>query len=407
MKGIKLNYTHLFFALEAAYWASYCSLYVFVVTALTDYGYDTVTAGILTTAMALGSVAVQFVMGYISDTFLPAKRLIMLMAGLGAVGTLFLPSAISHSMPVMLAAFVGISLLDQSLHSTIDAWAVTSIPNHPEIDFAIARSGGSIGYALTAFILGFVTVEFGINVIFISHAVLSGIVVLLCLLIEEVPCRNSKKLLQDKSSGGLSMWGAMLTLLKNKPYMQFMLAMIFLQFTFRPYGTYLHVVVQYAGGNNSHMGTAVLVGAGLEVLALWVGSMMVSRRGTPMSYIMAIGMVCASVRAFSFIIPNVWALIALQIFQAVGYGCYLQVFTRHISEITPKELNATATTMGTALSMGIGNTLGNLIGGVMFERFGTPPTLIMFGVSGLVALAIFWPSVLRERRQKIANNQTA
>ncbi len=400
IRNIK-KYNILFFALEAAYWASYASLYVFVITALTEYGYDTVVCGILTTAMALGSVAVQFVLGYIADTFLPAKRIIMIMAGLGAVGSLFLPLAVSHSLPVMMAAFVGLSLLDQSLHSSIDAWAVSSMRKHPEIDFAIVRSGGSVGYALTSLVLGFVTVALGINIIFFAHAVLGGLVALLCIFIEEVPCPNKKK----QSIKSDNMLSALLVLAKNKAYVQFILTMIFLQFAFRPYGTYLYLVVQYAGGDNSHMGIAVLVGAGIEFFALWVGSYFVAR-GMPMAYIMACGIACATIRAFTFLIPNIWVLIALQVIQAVAYGCYLQVFTRYISEITPKELGATATTIGTSLSMGIGTMLGNLLGGVMFARLGVPATIVMFGLAGVVALAIFWPSVIRAHRLRIADKPT-
>ncbi len=397
MSRLLKNYNRLFFVLEAAYWASYCSLYAFVVTILTEYGYDSVVCGIVTTCMALCSIFVQFLMGYVTDTFLPAKRVIVVMAGLGVVGTFFLRSAVNHSPAVMILSILGLSLLNYSLHSTIDAWAIASMRKHRELDFAIVRSGGSAGYALTASVLGILTASLGVDIVFPIHAALGILVVLCCLLIEEVPCQNRRKYNKNNQSEGLSFGAVVALLVKNKPYVQFIITMTLLQFAFRPAGTYLYLVVQYAGGTSAHMGIAILVGSGIEVLCLWYGSKLLIH-GVPMSFLMAFGIMCCVLRGVTFLIPNIWVLIALQLLQAIAYGCYLQVFIRHISNITPQELNATATTIGTGIAMGFGAMLGNMLGGIMFNSLGAPITLMIFSGVGLLAFIVFAPTALHDYR---------
>ncbi len=390
------NYNTRFFALEAAYWAWYCSLYTFVVTILTEYGFDSVVCGIVTTAMAMGSIFVQFLMGYVTDTFVPAKRVIVTLSVLAVIGSFFLRQAIHSSPIIMIASIVGISLLNYSLHSSIDAWAIASMRRHRELDFAIVRSGGSAGYALSASVLGIVISGLGVDILFPIHAALGVVVIILCLTVEEVPCQNRRKYNKNSSQGGgLSLFEVVKLLAKNKPYVQFIITMTLLQFTFRPAGTYLYLVVQHAGGTSAHMGIAILVGSGIEMLTLWFGSRMLVR-GTPMSFIMSFSIICGILRAVTFLIPNIWVLIVLQFLQALAAGCYLQVFTRHISEITPQELNATATTIGTALSMGFGTMMGNMVGGVLFNSLSMTATILIFAGVGLIALLVFSPAALKD-----------
>jgi len=391
------NYNLRFCALQAAYWAAYCSVYAFWVNILTVNGYDSVLCGVVLTAATVGSICVQFVLGYVADTYLPAKRMLLVLMGAAALVSIPMPLAMGKSAPVVVVSLVGMSLLDYSLYTSIDVWVVASMEKHPEVNFSFVRAGGSIGYAVTGAVLGAVVSRLGVNLLFWIHSALLGISMLLCLSIEEVPCLNSRRVSRG-GTGGLSLPGVIKLLLGNKPYMMLILLVTLMQFSFRPTLSYLYLILRQAGGGSFHLGAALLIGSGLEALALGVGHRLVSG-GMRLREILAIAMLAGTVRMFTLLIPmNVWAIIALQIFEAMAYGCYLCVFTEYISKVTPRGVSATATTIATAVTAALGTVPGNLLGGVVIRDSGLPRMILICACGFALALVLSLPGALEDRR---------
>lgn len=396
------NYNLLFAALEAAYWASNGALYAFTVTILTAHGYGSAFCGFVTTGIAVVSVGAQFALGYITDTFIPAKRVLMVLLMVGGGLSLLLPMALKHSPAVTLISIVGVSLLDYSLYTTIDVWAVCSAKKHHNIDFSTVRSGGSMGYALVALVMGAVVAQQGVDILFYIHAGLAVVATLICFTLEEVPCANKRAKNASQSAGekGLSLWEVVKILSRNRPYVTFIASMILMQFSFRITATYLPLLVTNAGGDSGHLGIALFVGSALEVMAMAIASRLLVR-GIPPSYVLVGAFFCGMVRMFTLHFDqSIWILIPLQLFQALAMGGYLRVYTEYIHRITPSNISATATTIGTAMGMGVGGMIGNLLGGVIIERLGIHFYMTLSGVGFVLAALVFLPTFLEVRRQR-------
>ena len=58
--------------------------------------------------------------------------------------------------------------------------------------------------------------------------------------------------------------------------MMLILLVTLMQFSFRPTLSYLYLILRQAGGGSFHLGAALLIGSGLEALALGVGHRLVS-----------------------------------------------------------------------------------------------------------------------------------
>jgi PPP family 3-phenylpropionic acid transporter len=382
----KISYNVRFFALQAFYWAAYCTVYAFTVNILTANGYDSVLCGFILSGIALSSAVVQLLLGYVSDTFFTSKKVLLVMMGGAATISLILPSLMDMPVPVVATAIILMSMMDYSLYPTVDVWSVASMEKHPEVVFTLTRSGGSVGYALTAAIMGVVISRVGVNILFYAHTILLVASMLICLSIEETPCLNSRKL--SKEGDSMSLFQVGKKLLKNKTYMLLLVTLSIMYFSYRPCYSYLYLAVQQAGGDSSHQGLAVMIGSSLEI-----AGMMISHRMRKKNYhfqrILAVGMFCGAVRMFTLAMPlGVWALIVLQSFLAVSYGCFLGTFTEYVCEITSPKYAATATTIAAAITNNIGTMCGNMVGGYIIRDVGMPLFEIISGCGFLVALGL-------------------
>ena len=399
MNGRGLKYNLLFGSLEAAYWAAYSALYAFIIPILTSYGYSSSLSGLVTTLTAVGSVIAQPLLGYIIDTYIPSKRLLIGSMSLAVVLTAFLPRVMLLPPAWAIPYIVLLSFVDYSLYSAIDVWAIRSIPKYPGLDFAFVRAGGSVGYATLALVMGMVIAKTGTLILFWVHGGMLILAIVLCLFLEEVPCGNKKEK-ESQSQESLGILEVSRMLIKNRRYVTFIFSMMLLQFSFRLTGTYLPLLVENAGGHSGHFGIAVFVGSGLEAVAM----MLISRlmvTGIPLPYVMVFSFVCGIIRMLTLQFNlGVGFFIFLQIFQALSLGAYLRVFVQYISEITPPSITATATTIGVALSTGLGSMAGNYSAGIVIEHWGIRTQMTISALGLVAGLLVFMPIFLEELNKR-------
>lgn len=400
--GIQKNHNLMFAVLEACYWASNGALYAFTVTILSAYGYGSALCGLATTGIAVASVGAQFALGYVTDTFIPSKRVLMVLMAVASGLSLLLPRAMQLPPALAIACIVGISFIDYSLYTTIDVWAVRSEQNHPEIDFAVVRSGGSLGYALVSLVMGALAARFSVDLFFYAHSVMLAVSFFCCIPLQELPCRNKRRTGQQNAEKSMSLGEVCRELAHNGRYVRFIATIVLMQFSFRLTVTYLPILITNAGGDSGHLGIALFFESSMEAVVMILASRLI-QNGVPPSYVLIGGLCCGVIRMVTlFFDSNVWLLVGLHLFQALAVGAYLRVYTEYISRITPPNMTASATTIGTAFTMGVGGMMGNLLGGVIIEQWGIHFYMgLSAGVMVLAAL-VFLPTVLTARKQ-VAN----
>ena len=81
VKG-KRSCTVLFFSVYFIYYAVYCVFSSFIVLFLTEQGYSATVCGIITSLTFLANLLMEPVGGYITDTFLPTRRYLLVCIGI-------------------------------------------------------------------------------------------------------------------------------------------------------------------------------------------------------------------------------------------------------------------------------------------------------------------------------------
>lgn len=400
------RYNLLFGALEGTFWAAYNVVYAFMVTILTSYGFSTGFCGILSTLLAMGAILAQPVVGYISDTFLPGKRLLVICLTLSAGAILFFPKIMTMSPWLVMLCFFVYSLFNYTFSTIIDVWAIRFIPENPGMDFAVLRSGGSLLYAVAGLVAGGMVAKLGVQVLFYAHAVLLIITVIIALQIPEAACQNLRGKAAKDGQEGMSLGSAISLLMKNRPYVVFMVVMVCYQFSTRIISIYLATLVEVAGGTSAHFGIALFVGSMGEIVAMAVVSRLLFH-GVPLPYV-AIGFMGMLFVRFFLLNFNlgIWFLIGFQFLYALASGTQIRIYTEYIADITPHAITATATNFATAVYLGLGGMVGNLVGGFVIETAGVATFANLCAGMQVLSFLIFLPTVWGEHRRRVAQNET-
>lgn len=354
--------------LQFAYYISLATLYSYTVNILADMGYGAFWAGILRTSIAAAAILSQAFRGYIADTFIPIKKLIIMMLSASAVLSVFLlPKIASMGNPFYFVIAVTIvSFLDNTNGVDMDVWAVRLIKSEKSGDFAYVRSGGSAGYALAALVFGFVVARFGTGILYYCHAAFLLLTVMIAFGIKGVPCRNGK----DSNVDTISMVSAASLLVNNKRYVRIVLAATLMYFAMNPVSSFLYLYIMRAGGDSSHLGIAWVVASIAQIISMSIASKSINK-GISVPVVLCVALILGSIRDLTLCFStNIWMIVIFMVFHGLSYGGFTRVYTEYVSEIVPKNIVGTATTVGSAFAFGVGVMSGSLVGSFMIDLAG-------------------------------------
>ena len=389
------NETILFSLIQLIYWSANCVLYAFMVMFLKANGFSDSVCGIVSALLSGMSIIIQPLMGYISDTYITGKKLLLGCFAVAIPFTMVLPYTVSLGV-IFIGAVTVLSFFDNYQFAIIDAWVIKLKPICPDLDFTRIRSFGSLGYGITALIFGNLIAKFGFNIMFYTHSLLLLLVVLLMLPLPEAPCLNKT---EHGKSNKLSFLDVTKLLIANKRYVILIISVCVYQFANRAPITFLALLIKAAGGDSADLGMATFASAGFEFPVMIVLSTFI-KKGAKMPYLFATAMLINVSRLFILSMRlEISTIITLQVIGAVAMGIYITVFTQYIGSITPHSITATATTIGTALTMGVGGVIGNISGGFIIENLGISNYLKVSTFFMLLAFLIFLPNVFHAYKE--------
>ena len=181
---------------------------------------------------------------------------------------------------------------------------------------------------------------------------------------------------------------ALVLLAKNRPYMVFLISTTLYQAAYRSMLAFMPVILQDAGGTNTHVGMLVFAGAAVEAPMMFIFSRLQDRIRLKNLY--AFTAVVLAVRSLALlVVHSVTGLILLKAFEAVSWGMYIPLFVVYISRIVPSKIYATSLTIGYSVTIGIGSICGNFFSGLIMEHFGAQVFAGVMSVLAVAGVAVF------------------
>lgn len=382
---------HHMFLLEGVYFISFCTLYAYTVTILLEYGYTEVQCGYITMLQYLMMTIAGPVYGRMIDRGLSPKKLFIILAAGGIIVTPLLPVCFAKGFSLTMISFGIISALDFCGATVIDTWINQMTLRDETIDYGMIRSAGSIFYATTAIVSGYLIVPLGINFLFWLHMGSLAVAILLAVTFADP---NKLPLLEPDRFAGENapdetFAQSIRTMMKNRPFVIFLICGTMYYFATRAVNGFMQVIINYIGGDASTYGVSVFLYCVGEFLLMRLASRLL-RRGMKLPVLFITATAGLGLRILLLgVLKTMTGVMLTQILLSVGFASYLRFNIDYVASLFPRQYAGRAILISVAVTQGLGSIIGNLAGGYLLASVGVPVYCFICGGAMFLSMAIF------------------
>ncbi len=382
---------HHMFLLEGVYFISFCTLYAYTVTILLEYGYTEVQCGYITMLQYVMMTIAGPVYGRMIDRGLSPKKLFIILAAGGIIVTPLLPVCFAKGFSLTMISFGIISALDFCGATVIDTWINQMTLRDETIDYGMIRSAGSIFYATTAIVSGYLIVPLGINFLFWLHMGSLAVAILLAVTFADP---NKLPLLEPDRFAGEdapdeTFAQSIRTMMKNRPFVIFLICGTMYYFATRAVNGFMQVIINYIGGDASTYGVSVFLYCVGEFLLMRLASRLL-RRGMKLPVLFITATAGLGLRILLLgVLKTMTGVMLTQILLSVGFASYLRFNIDYVASLFPRQYAGRAILISVAVTQGLGSIIGNLAGGYLLASVGVPIYCFICGGAMFLSMVIF------------------
>ena len=382
---------HHMFLLEGVYFISFCTLYAYTVTILLEYGYTEVQCGYITMLQYVMMTIAGPVYGRMIDRGLSPKKLFIILAAGGIIVTPLLPVCFAKGFSLTMISFGIISALDFCGATVIDTWINQMTLRDETIDYGMIRSAGSIFYATTAIVSGYLIVPLGINFLFWLHMGSLAVAILLAVTFADP---NKLPLLEPDRFAGEdapdeTFAQSIRTMMQNRPFVIFLICGTMYYFATRAVNGFMQVIINYIGGDASTYGVSVFLYCVGEFLLMRLASRLL-RRGMKLPVLFITATAGLGLRILLLgVLKTMTGVMLTQILLSVGFASYLRFNIDYVASLFPRQYAGRAILISVAVTQGLGSIIGNLAGGYLLASVGVPIYCFICGGAMFLSMAIF------------------
>lgn len=370
---------------QAVFWCTYGISWSYTASFLSSKGYSSFIIGLVTGIGAVISVILQPVIAAVTRRFnvLCTKRNIIILKTLSLAASAFImlnpPGAYTTAV-----LFTVLTAIDASVPSMLSTLAMDYINRGNQLNFGLARGCGSISYATFTLILGYVVQYLGADILMAMYIVL-GIINIITVV--SFPSGNSEEHSadnQDKHKNQIYVNNLESNkdhnILRKYPFLIFFLtACVLLYIAHNIFNVFLLNIVQRAGGDNTNLGIALAISAFVELPAM--AAIVKIAKKISIEKVILISSISFTLKAaacvFAVSIPAVYAVSAMQM---IAFALFTPGSVYFINKHMQPHDSAIGQALIGSCTLGLGGTLGNIIGGLVIDIAGLTPTLIFSAI---------------------------
>lgn len=303
----------------------------------------------------LASIFSQPFWGYLSDKYKTVKLMLLICT----VG-LLISSIIFFQMNGLVAILVAgafFYFFSSPVGALSDSLGQRRA-NDLGISFGSIRTWGSIGFATSALIIGEFLNRVGIQYMIWPYLFFGFIVLIVTFWLTDVKVDEQPIQLKDINQ-----------LIKNKPFVLFLLLMMFLTISHRANDSFIGLYIVELGGSEDLVGLAWFVGVASEAAVFALAGYWF-RKYQPLFFVIIAGIIY-TVRWFIYSgATEPIHIISLQALHGLTFGVFYLAAFDYVTRVIPKFLQSTGHLVFYSVFFGISGIIGSLVGGALIEAFG-------------------------------------
>ncbi len=358
-KGILTIENFSFAFMQAFYWAGFCILFAYINPYMLSLGCTNTQMGVIIAANSAASIIGQPILGYICDKTGSIKKVMIGSFTAGSVLALGFFVIGSNYYAILVLSTI-VAFIVQAVYPLIDSWTVIDAQKNPSTNYGITRSIGSIGYALTAAIVGGFFEKHGFQWIF---PLFVGTMII-CIF----TCFGPKDSTNTQQSEPIKLKD-LKKLFGNYQYMSFIIISTIMYIAYRSCHSFLSVLMTSVGGTTTQLGYAWSVLGLSEVPFLLIAGLLLKKMKD--SHLILVSMLFFILRVW---LPSIATtptqLIWMTGLQGLSYGLFLPASVHFIARVVPSNLASTAQAFAVAMYAGIGISVSGITGGILSDAFG-------------------------------------
>lgn len=338
----------LFFAALAAV-APFLALYY------EELGMSGRQIGVLTAISPLISIFAAALWGGLADATRQHRRLLAL-ATAGAIVSILVLRTVSSfaALALVIASF---AFFMSPINPLVDNSAVAMLGDRRN-RYGRLRLWGSLGWGLSAPLIGRLVEEVGLRWSFVSYSLIMALTLVVIL---RLP-------ISETSIGG-SFWRGFRQLMASRRWILFLVIVFVAGLGMGVVNNYLFLFMNQLGASASVMGLALTVATISELTVFVFSERMLNRWGT--GRMLALSIVAMVLRLLAYsVITAPGAVLAVQLLHGFTFAALWTAGVAYANRVAPPGLGATAQGVFTGVSMGLATAAGALIGGVLYQDLG-------------------------------------
>ncbi|MBN2222025.1 MAG: MFS transporter [Vallitaleaceae bacterium] len=377
-KQKKFNYYLGYVSYSGSLFFYYFSMGIFISILslfLEEKNISTPNIAFIVSATAIFTVAIQPLIGVLSDFIPQTKRLLYFCTIL----TLFTGISFIYFRNVIIL-FVLNGLTQAIIISIMPLF--DTMAEKSEYSYGSIRVWGSIGFAVSVQLAGIVYDVISPNAVFVMFSI-STILSFLFL----VPIRLSPE--KAKKKKRTSTKGSLLLLFQNKGFILFLILSFLILGMHYCNIAYMPMLVVSMGGSATHVGMILLFQTIFELPVLLITDRLFERFSFRSIMLMISSLM--AIRFFWYsLLPGTQWITAMFFFQALTTTLFFVLSIKVVLHMIDVHYVNTALALGSMIGKGIGALAFQLIGGQLIDRFGIH---VLYQFLGLIALIAFFVSL--------------
>ena len=392
--------TFHYMIITAGFWMSFCFFTAYAQVFLTKgAGYDKTAYGIIVAAGNIGGALLGPLLGAwidrnrnirhanVINILLILQAFILVILRLSPVKGLV--CTLSYALYMMVAIPVNAINLDLCVRL-----------EHAKapLNFGLARSMGSLGFAVLSVILGILTSATDYRILPIAGLAVTAIQAVGNMLTN----KDLKKAEADVPPEEATVIGKSASLMtffrENKSFCLMLFGTILIFIAHNIDGNFLLELVENLGGNETTLGYLAAFTAIVEVPVMILSTALLRRWPCVLYIRAAFIFFILKILAYTFA-PNIPLFFAARLLQAPSYALYTVLIVTYADETVNRKDSAKAQSLAASMAM-IGAVLALLIGGWMFDHYDIRTTMMTAVVLVTVGAAIALAATFRKRSRK-------
>ena len=378
MTGTRLKAIYLLLYMGFATWRVFYNVF------LEANGFTGLELGTINALMQAAVVIVVPLWGIMADK--RGIRPIMQIAAVFAASLIFFMGKVLF-FPVLVGYLLLYTFFYHPLGPLTDAMAMQYSVLNPKYDYGKFRLWGSLGWAIASLAGGYVFMQLSIDYIF----PVTAIFFLLLVFLLQPP--KQRKVIYKPNFQPIRIK----EVFGNKQLLILLAVMFFYGLTCSPIHSFLNLYFTELKANNTQIGIAYAIQAMSELPLFFIGGRLVKRMGA--ARVIIIAMLMMAVRQVLYgTFPDIELAMWLAVLQGGALSFFLVGMVESISERLPEGRHATAQSLIWGIYVGVGQTTGNFMVGLLKDSHGIVHTMTYSGIGIFIVVFIFALYLLMQKR---------